>query len=391
MADKIIIKNTAQEANLNNVQAADVLNGELLLVREADKERLYCKNSTGEISPIHRFWNAGEFERIEPNVIEIQKEDTVAGDVCAWDGNSKRFFRFVDEGANDNIKNYTPIGVTVVPASHTDDGTARVISLAAMDYNNPDNGTTEGHNGISWGGSRYNISILDSKTMFPCISTDYRNITAETQSIVEWNHLNNNSCFIPSDQFNTYPNPYDEGTFYMSRTTTVTGRRAGPSPYLTGGLKNDIYYDTSDTHSILTDMDGRVNSKVILDVDNSGSTDWQTASTIANTTNIETIHPAAQCCWRYHTVGTSQGDWYLPSAGELGYLASRWKAINVSIEKVISSGFQALAIPAGGNKWHSSTEYSTDHDIELNLSSYDCSLGWDGKAFSRYVRAFLAV
>lgn len=127
MADKIIIKNTTQEANLGNVQPDDVLNGELLLVREVDKERLYCKNSTGEISKIHRFANAGDFT-VELNVIEVEKADTVAGDVCVWDGSTKRFFRFVDEGATDNIKNYTPIGVTVVPASHTDDGTARVMT-----------------------------------------------------------------------------------------------------------------------------------------------------------------------------------------------------------------------------------------------------------------------
>lgn len=30
-------------------------------------------------------------------------------------------------------------------------------------------------------------------------------------------------------------------------------------------------------------------------------------------------YPAACCCWRYHTLGTNQGDWYLPTLGELGY------------------------------------------------------------------------
>lgn len=62
MGDRIIIKNTSQEANLDNIQATDVLNGEMLLVREVDKERLYCKNSDGEISKIHRITNAGGFE-----------------------------------------------------------------------------------------------------------------------------------------------------------------------------------------------------------------------------------------------------------------------------------------------------------------------------------------
>ena len=62
MVDKIIIRNTDFEAKIGGVQATDVLNGEMLLVREVDKERLYCKNSDGEISKIHRITNCGGFE-----------------------------------------------------------------------------------------------------------------------------------------------------------------------------------------------------------------------------------------------------------------------------------------------------------------------------------------
>ena len=62
MADKIIFKNTTQEANLETIQAADILNGEMLLVRETDKEHLYCKNSNGEISKIHHIIDPGEID-----------------------------------------------------------------------------------------------------------------------------------------------------------------------------------------------------------------------------------------------------------------------------------------------------------------------------------------
>ena len=61
MADKIIFKNTDQEANLESIQTTDVLNGEMLLVRETDKESLYCKNTNNEISKIHRITDAGGF------------------------------------------------------------------------------------------------------------------------------------------------------------------------------------------------------------------------------------------------------------------------------------------------------------------------------------------
>ncbi|MCH5234933.1 MAG: hypothetical protein J1E16_06535 [Muribaculaceae bacterium] len=56
-----------------------------------------------------------------------------------------------------------------------------------------------------------------------------------------------------------------------------------------------------------------VNSKIIA---SSPGYDWKTASQITNSTT-KGSYPAGFCCWRYSTEGTSQGDWYLPSSGEL--------------------------------------------------------------------------
>ena len=137
MADRIIIRNTGQEANLENIQATDVLNGELLLVREADKERLYCKNSVGGITPIHRITDAGDFT-VELNVIEVQKADIIAGDVCAWDGNSKRFFRFVDSGATDDIKKYADNQLATIKAEYEAYGYALDSDLVNAGYSNED-------------------------------------------------------------------------------------------------------------------------------------------------------------------------------------------------------------------------------------------------------------
>lgn len=323
----------------------------------------------------------------------IDKIDTVAGDICIVDNNTlDKYFIEPDTIELINTDCYTPIGVVVVPASHTDDSTARIISLADMDYSNPDNGRIEGHAHIYWGGSGYDISTLDNKTVFPCISTDLKEITAEMQSIIEWSNLNSYSCYLPSDQFNIYPNPYDEGTFYRAGTTSST-YHAGPSPYLTGSLKNDIYHDISNMGSILSDMNGKSNTEKILAVDNGMSTDWQITETISNVYDNEYIHPVAQCCWRYHTIGTSQGDWYLPSAGELGYLASRWKTINLSIQKIIDFNISsALVLPANYN-WWSSTECSTSFVINLNFNSNSAFLNssYNKDNYNIDARAFLAV
>lgn len=386
MADKIIIKNTTSEANLDNIQPADVLNGEMLLVRELDKESLYCKNSNGEISKIHRITDAGDFT-VEVNVIEVQKEDTVAGDVCTWDGNSKRFFRFVDEGATDNIKNYTPIGVTIVPASHTDDGTARVMSLTEM---NTAILGSNGENYIYWGGYRYDVPDLPYLTQAPYISERCDTITAQTQTLLGFV-----SADIPdmcSDYYTSYQNPYDTKSYYGSKSAS---NKAVPSPYIEDGSRNEIYHSTENTSNAYADMDGKGNTEKILAVDNGMSTDWQNTEIITNIGTTETIHPAAQCCWRYHTVGTSQGDWYLPAAGELGYLAARWKAINASIAKIRDFGASsAFVLSIGIRGWWSSTEYSPGSAVYLlfyrgytNLGNYDKY----STNYGIYVRAFLAV
>ena len=59
--DRIIIKNTAVAANIETLSPDDLLDGELALVREKDKERLYCKNAEGEIVPINRILDCGVF------------------------------------------------------------------------------------------------------------------------------------------------------------------------------------------------------------------------------------------------------------------------------------------------------------------------------------------
>ena len=164
---------------------------------------------------------------------------------------------------------------------------------------------------------------------------------------------------------------------------------AGPSPYLEDGTKNEIYHSTANTGNVLADMNGKTNTEKILVVDNGGSTDWQTAITITNTDRTETIHPAAQCCWRFHTTGTTQGDWYLPAGGELGYLVARWKVINASISKVASFGFSALSLIVI-NLW-SSTEESYNGAACLSFYSNSAGFRSSSKTSPLYVRAFLKV
>ena len=319
----------------------------------------------------------------------LKKPEYKAGDICLVNNNTLE--KLIIPADNYTLESYpadsyTPIGIVVVPNTHTDDGTARVMSLASMDYNNPEVGRTDDHVIMYWGGYGSDISTLDNKTANPYITnTSYAGI-GSTQQLVGWYNSTGSAPEMSSDYYdNSYPNPFDKGTCFGKDFSMLA-----PSPYLTGGGKNEIYHSTANPNNRYADMDGKSNTEKILAVDNDGSTNWQTASTITNTDTTETIHPAAQCCWRYHTIGTNQGDWYLPSAGELGYLCARWKAINNSIDKLVSSGVEALVLPSNYG-WWSSTEFSKYNAVMLYFLGGFADLRHYGKYISYNVRAFLAV
>ena len=320
----------------------------------------------------------------------IDKADTVAGDICiVCNSTSDKYFIESDTISLINSEEFTPIGVVVVPASHTDDGTARIISLVAMDYNNPDNGNTSTNIEMAWGGSGYNVTGLNGRLPIPLISNTGYSGLGSTQTLVEWNTtvMGGIYYFLSSDVIsNNYPNPFDEGTYFNNSTV----KNLLPSPYITGGGKNPIYHSTANTGNVLSDMSGKNNTNIILALDNSSSIDWQTSETIQNIGNNEFIHPAAQCCWRYHTIGTMQGDWYLPAAGELGYLIVRFDKIGTSIEKIDSFNFTARVFGNVMTFW-SSTQNIYTGGIAFTIASLNGVYTRSSKSNNDHVRAFLAV
>ena len=230
----------------------------------------------------------------------------------------------------------TPIGVVVVPATHTNDGTVRIMSLKNMDIRYPDSGSTatgggSGSTSMFWGGYNSDVPGISNKTTVPTV--DPANQEYGTVGSSDWARIPSNYVKCPNFSTGT-ASTLDVGARYY--TGTESGR-FGVSPYDKYGFKSyKVFniYDSGSTNA-MADMDGAYNTSKILEVDNAASTDWQAASTISNTSDGTANHAPAQCCWRYTTPGVEAHNWYLPSCGELAYLIVRYADINEALTKLM--------------------------------------------------------
>ena len=92
----------------------------------------------------------------------------------------------------------------------------------------------------------------------------------------------------------------------------------------------------------------------------------------------------ACCCDRYSTPGTKQGDWYLPSTGELSKLYENKTAINEKRTALVGSGFSE------SNYYWSSRECTSNYEYSVRLSNGFIE-GYNYKNGGNYVLAFLAL
>ena len=273
---------------------------------------------------------------------------------------------------------YVPIGVVVVPGIHDvyGDGSCGVMSLKEMNCVSPDSGSTSYH-AMYWGGLGDNISGLPDLDQVPTGNTSNGIPTGQASQ-----------GYLPSDKWSATQCAHDTDAYYYNSSYTPI-----PSPYLTDGSRNPGYYQTtspSSSNNALADFDGIGNSQVLWDLATSQS-DWKTASSITNNLNSG-YYPAACCCWRYHTEGTSQGDWYLPACGELGYIMPPLNKINDAIEKMRTAYGSSVGVEWGNASsyyWSSTKDYSSGSSaarfvyVTGKVSSYNTYYGQCVRAWLR--------
>ena len=240
-----------------------------------------------------------------------------AGDVAYWDGSNVKTID-VD---NWNTSLGTPIGVVVIPEGLLPDGIGRIVSLMAVDSSG---NVTTSHTTMGW-----DVSGFSTDTGL----TNYTTFATNAGS--------NTNCYLPSDQFtSTKQSDEDPKAYYYYSSSSNNA----PSPYLGEGL-NPNYCKVSGNNAF-SDFGGLYNTEFIVGL------------------NKSKMH-ACNAAYSYND-GISNIQWYLPAAGELGFLIVRYKTINASISKLgavsVPSGMLLSSTESGYNsvmKMRASTGYAT--------------------------------
>ena len=206
----------------------------------------------------------------------------------------------------------TPIAVVVIPASHMPDGKCRAMSLCNMSYVTPETGSLA--YGEDTAGAGVDVQWGPYSTYTPL--TPYSKVQGDAEGLlVDFGQ-------IPSDlirrtdgvecggDYYEVEKEYDEvdtKAAWLISFNGITSNNFSLSPYLPDGSQNPLYVTTG---QVLSDMDGSANTATLVDG------------------GYQNAHGAARACRQFRTIGTSAGDWYLPSAGEVGYVAARLGTIN---------------------------------------------------------------
>ena len=304
---------------------------------------------------------------------EINNIDAVVGDICLANANGNKKIIKIGDVIPDG---YSVIGVVVIPSSHDVYGTGEcaIMSVNLMNNSTPDIGGTAINNTYC-GGYSTDISGLTNFSSVNCVGSN-GSVSELVQVTTQW-------AYLPSDTFSTVTGLDGIANYFYNDENKYC-----PSPYNSDGSRNEAYYTKSIVlNNALSDFDGVGNTKILTDLATKQS-DWKTATNITNNSSSG-YYPAACCCWRYHTVGTNQGDWYLPACGELGYVCVRQGVINTTLQYLNDNQLVPIcSLMSAFQTFWSSSEGSGGTFRYLSISN-----GYNryGNVARNSVRAFLRV
>ena len=253
----------------------------------------------------------------------VPLENTKAGDILLADENGNKVFVDFDTYAQNQslIKEYKPIGVCVVPASHTDNGTARCASIKTLSSQS-DEGTFFMNNAGYYGiGQHYGYT----NTVQSCEKISY--YIDGTSSIGEL-YIGSNVGFPSNNDF--WGDAYSRDFASKDPNAIKVKVSYNFTPYAENGVsKNEEYFMQRQDNFVNNSttvwggfgnyMHGKVKTEeeYMLGTVNSGNMVYS-------------------MLYNFKTYGTNRGDWYLPEIGELGYIPVRFNQIWQSIELILT-------------------------------------------------------
>ena len=257
----------------------------------------------------------------------VETDEIIASDIVLSKKDGKKVFIHYDSYNLDVYPKdeYTPIGLVTIPFSHNvyGDGSCGVMSLRLMSSTSPTVGSasnihTEGENEVYLFWGEYGKDVVELEEMNTSISTNN-----EHNEVFSVSGVPN----LPSDYYNSGTSYIHDPKAYYCPERDNTG--LSPSPYLEDGSRNTSYYSKIYGINACSDFDGKGNTNVLLGL--RGEKDY---STWKPGWNVQTDYAAASCCDMFFTEGTNQGDWYLPSVGEMGYFVVRLGSIMNALNKI---------------------------------------------------------
>lgn len=267
-----------------------------------------------------------------------------------------------NNGTTGITANSSVVGVCVIPDGLLPDRKARFMSVKAITTASTAGSTSE--RAIIWSSNTSRTVLPKQYTKVPCVGL---NEGAGTSVITNQVEHSSDDGYMPSDsnKFTALTNPYDS----VTKFAYDSGHHI-PSPFMNNGAFNENYstlFTTGGTafDNALSDFDGYGNTQALI----------KDADVVA-----------AKHCAMFNP-GYGEGDWYLPSIGELGFIMPRFKVINAKLSALGASGVQLSDV--FGYNW-SSTEYSGSNAWVMTTD--DCYVSNDAtKNSGCYVRAFLAL
>lgn len=113
---------------------------------------------------------------------------------------------------------------------------------------------------------------------------------------------------------------------------------------------------------------------------------WMSDSPLLNIPIINHF-PAESTSWRFHTPGTNQGDWYIPSVGELAVAMSNYHEIQNALKSLITAKVNVLVKTLSSGDYTTSTEQIDTNQKYLDSSTtiyYIDNRGGSGNYYGRY-------